>query len=270
MIDLRTAFRIVVVLSLAFWCIPAHAAQNAPNGARPDQCGTAALARNQTNCAQSARRSAEPQVDVNLVLAVDASGSVSEDRFELQKRGYAAAFRNPKVLAAIRNGNYGAISVSMVQWTGPTLHVVVIPWTTVRDQSSALALAAAIDAAPRRIFGGGTSLSGAIDYGVIMLTASPTTATRQVIDISGDGSNNIGRPAEQARDEAVKLGIRINGLPILTVEPDLDAYYRQFVIGGPGAFVIPARNFDQFADAILRKLIAEISGIAPATKLARR
>lgn len=270
MIDLRAAFRIVVVLAIAFWCIPAHAAQNAPNGVRPDQCGTAALARNQNNCAQGARRSAEPQVDVNLVLAVDASGSVSEDRFELQKRGYAAAFRNPKVLAAIRNGNYGAISVSMVQWTGPTLHVVVVPWITVRDQSSALALAAVIDAAPRRIFGGGTSLSGAIDYGVIMLTASPTTATRQVIDISGDGSNNIGRPAEQARDEAVKLGIRINGLPILTVEPDLDAYYRQFVIGGPGAFVIPARNFDQFADAILRKLIAEISGIAPATKLARR
>jgi hypothetical protein len=94
---------------------------------------------------------------------------------------------------------------------------------------------------------------------VIVLAASPYRGTRRIIDISGDGSNNRGRQPEQARDEAVKMGIRINGLPILTLEPDLDQYYRQSVIGGPGAFVIPARNYDQFADAILRKLIAEIS-----------
>ena len=205
------------------------------------------------------RLAPEAQVDANLVLAVDASGSVDNFRFELQKQGYAAAFRNPKVLAAIRAGDHQAIAVSMLQWTGPTLHVVVVPWVTVRDPRSAAALATAIDAAPRQIFGGGTSLSGAIDYGVIMLTASPYRATRQIIDISGDGSNNIGRLPTQARDEAMKLGIRINGLPILTLEPDLDVYYRQNVIGGPGAFVIPAKNYDQFADAILRKLIAEIS-----------
>ncbi len=238
---------ICVLLSLAF-SIGTEAAENAATRARI----------------------AEPQVDVNLVLAVDASGSVSDDRFELQKQGYVAAFRNPKILAAIRAGDYHAISVSMVQWTGPTLHVVVVPWMTVRDEKSALALAAAIDAAPRRIFGGGTSVSGAIDYGVVMLTASPTTATRQVIDISGDGANNIGREPIDARDEAVKLGIRINGLPILTVEPDLDVYYRQNVIGGPGAFVIPARNYDQFADAILRKLIAEISQDERGARLTQR
>jgi hypothetical protein len=236
------------ILLAVFACaVPANAAQNAPPP-----------------------RTAEPQVDANLVLAVDASGSVDNSRFELQKQGYAAAFRNPKVLAAIRAGNYRAISVAMLQWTGPTLHVIVVPWMTVRDERSALAVAAAIDAAPRQIFGGGTSLSGAIDYGVIMLTASSTTAERQIIDISGDGSNNIGRDPIQARDEAVKLGIRINGLPILTLEPDLDVYYRQNVIGGPGAFVIPARNYDQFADAILRKLIAEISQDGPAPKLAQR
>jgi len=212
----------------------------------------------------------EPQVDVNLVLAVDASGSVSEDRFELQKQGYAAAFRNPKVLAAIRQGNYQAIAVSMVQWTGPTLHVISVPWMTIRDQRSAVAVSNAIEAAPRRIFGGGTSLSGAIDYGVLMLTAAPARAQRQVIDISGDGSNNIGRLPTQARDEAVKLGIRINGLPILTIEPDLEAYYRQYVIGGPGAFVIPAKSYNEFANAILRKLIAEISQLPPNTTLARR
>jgi hypothetical protein len=201
----------------------------------------------------------ETSVDLNLVLAVDASGSVDNSRFALQNQGYAAAFRNPKVLAAIRAGALQTIAVSMVQWTGPTLHVVVVPWTLVNDQRSAAALATAIDRASRQIFGGGTSLSGAIDYGVIMLAASPYLGTHRVIDISGDGSNNRGRPAEQARDEAVKMGIRINGLPILTLEPDLDQYYRQSIIGGPGAFVISARNYDQFADAILRKLIAEIS-----------
>jgi Protein of unknown function (DUF1194) len=201
----------------------------------------------------------ETVVDLNLVLAVDASGSVDNSRFALQNQGYAAAFRNPRVLAAIRAGDQRAIAVSMVQWTGPTLHVVVVPWTLVNDQRSAVGLATVIERTPRQIFGGGTSLSGAIDYGVIMLTASPYRGTRRIIDISGDGSNNRGRPAEQARNEAVKMGIRINGLPIMTLEPDLDQYYRQSVIGGPGAFVIPARNYDQFADAILRKLIAEIS-----------
>ena len=190
---------------------------------------------------------------------MDASGSVDNSRFQLQKQGYAAAFRNPKVLAAIRAGDQRAVAVSMLQWTGPTLHVVTVPWTLVSDQRSAAALALAIENAPRQIFGGGTSLSGAIDYGVIVLAASPYRGTRRIIDISGDGSNNIGREPTQARDEAVAMGIRINGLPILTLEPDLDRYYRQNVIGGPGAFVIPARNYDQFADAILRKLIAEIS-----------
>ena len=220
--------------------------------------------------AQPPTRPRVPDVDVNLVLAIDASGSVSDDRFELQKQGYAAAFRNPRVLAAIRAGDQRAISVSMVQWTGPTLHVIVVPWVTIRDQKSALAVADAIDASTRKIFGGGTSLSGAIDYGVIMLTGSATMATRQIIDISGDGSNNIGREPAQARDEAVAMGIRINGLPILTLEPDLEVYYRQNVIGGPAAFVIPAQNYDQFADAILRKLIAEISQDQPKIRLAQR
>jgi hypothetical protein len=198
-------------------------------------------------------------VDLNLVLAVDSSGSVDDDRFELQKDGYAKAFLNPRVLNAIKNGNEQAIAVTMVQWTGPTLHVVMVPWFVIKDQRTAQAFAAAVAAAPRQIFGGGTSVSGAIDYSVLLLNASPYHATRRVIDISGDGSNNLGRPAEQARDEAVKMGIRINGLPILAVEPDLDMYFRQSVIGGPGAFIIPVKSYDAFADAILRKLVAEIS-----------
>jgi hypothetical protein len=198
-------------------------------------------------------------VDVNLVLAIDASGSVEEDRFELQKRGFAAAFRDPKVLQAIRAGNNRSIAVLMFQWTGPPLQEVMVPWTMVSDEASAYRLAAIIEATPRRLMGGGTSISGAIDYAVKMLAASPYRGERRVIDISGDGSNNLGRPAEQARDEAVRSGIRINGLPILEVEPDLDEYFRKNVIGGTAAFSIPVKNYDQFAEAILRKLITEIS-----------
>jgi hypothetical protein len=202
---------------------------------------------------------ADSRVDVALVLAIDASGSVSDDRFELQKHGFAAAFRNPKVLAAIRAGDHRAIAIFMLQWTGPPQQEVMVSWTYVSDEVSAGRVAAAIEAAPRHLMGGGTSISGAIDYSVKALATSPYSATRRVIDISGDGANNIGRPAEQARDEAVRQGIRINGLPILTVEPDLDQYYRKNVIGGPGAFAIVARTYDQYADAILRKLVTEIS-----------
>jgi Protein of unknown function (DUF1194) len=218
--------------------------------------------------AGAARAEAE-QVDLQLVLAVDASGSVDMRRFELQKRGYAAAFRNPRVLAAIRSGMAQAIAVTMHQWTGPRLQVHVVPWMVVRDAASAEALATAIDNAPRRLFGGGTSISGAIDYSRLILAQSPFTATRRTIDVSGDGANNIGRPASVARDEAVRDGITINGLPILSVEPDLDTYYFDNVIGGPGAVMVPADSYESFAEAILKKLIVEIAadgkaGIPPA------
>jgi hypothetical protein len=198
-------------------------------------------------------------VSVALVLAVDTSGSVSMDRFELQKEGYAAAFRNPQVLGAIRALGSRSIAVTMFQWTGPFLHVVVADWTMINDQPSAERFAAAVQGAPRRLFGGGTSISGAIDYGRVLLAQSPYRGARRIIDISGDGSNNSGRPAAAARNEAVADGIGINGLPILTVEPGLDHYYADNVIGGPGAFVVPARNYDTFADAILKKLINEIA-----------
>ena len=207
-------------------------------------------------------------VDVSLVLAIDASGSVEDDRFELQKRGFGSAFRNPKVLQAILAGDHQSIAVTMIQWTGPQLQEVMLPWTVISDQRSADSVATIIEATPRRLMGGGTSISGAIDQAVRMLDSSPFKANKRVIDISGDGSNNLGRPAEQARDEAVRKGIRINGLPILAVEPDLEQYYRQNVIGGPAAFVIPAKDYEQFADAILRKLVTEISQSSPPSHLA--
>jgi hypothetical protein len=201
-------------------------------------------------------------VDLALVLAVDASGSVNQTRFDLQKHGYAQAFRSREVIQAITAGADHAIAVAMVQWTGPSLHVQVIPWTRISDATSAQALADAIDASRRQLYGGGTSLSGAIDTGAAMLAASPFRATRRVIDISGDGSNNAGRLSETARDDATKQGITINGLPITWIEPGLDAYYRESVIGGPGAFVISIDSYDNFADAILQKLVTEISGLA--------
>jgi hypothetical protein len=202
---------------------------------------------------------AETQADLALVLAVDASGSVDQQRFELQKRGYVAAFRNPRVLQAIRSGLSQAIAVTMLQWTGPRLQIQVVPWMLIRDEASAEAFAAAIEAAPRQLFGGGTSISGAIDHSRLLLAQNPFAAARRVIDVSGDGSNNSGRPVTAARDDAARAGVGVNGLPILSVEPGLNGYYRDFVIGGPGAFMVPAASYDTFAEAILKKLITEIA-----------
>ena len=212
-----------------------------------------------------APRPVQTDVALALVLAVDASGSVSDDRFELQKQGYAAAFRNRQVLNSIRSLTTQSIAVTMMQWTGPELHVQTVDWTLAKDEASVNALADAIEGSKRQLFGGGTSISGAIDYSRILLTASPFLGIRRVIDISGDGANNRGRAVTLARDEAVRDGISINGLPILSLEPDLDRYYYDNVIGGPGAFMVPARNYDTFADAILKKLITEIAGAAPNT-----
>ena len=146
---------------------------------------------------------------------------------------------------------------------GPALQIQVLPWTLIKDAVTAQAFAAAIVATPRQLFSGGTSTSGVIDYAVPLLRESQFQGTRRVIDISGDGSNNRGRPAASARDDAVRAGIVINGLPILALEPDLERYYTDHVIGGPGAFVIAAQSYETFADAILKKLIREMAEHKP-------
>jgi hypothetical protein len=202
---------------------------------------------------------AQTAVDLQLVLAVDASGSVDQRRFELQKQGYVAAFRDPRVLRAIQSGATQGIAVTMVQWTGPELQIQVLPWTLINDAATAHAFAAAIAATPRQLFSGGTSISGVIDYAVPLILESPFKGARRVIDISGDGFNNRGRSASGARDDAVRAGIIINGLPILALEPDLDRYFSDLVIGGPGAFVIAAKSYETFAEAILKKLIREMA-----------
>jgi hypothetical protein len=202
---------------------------------------------------------AQTTVDLLLVLAVDASGSVSQARFELQKEGYAAAFRSPRVLDAIRSGATGAIAVTMFQWTGPALQVQVVPWMLIKDEASMEAFAEAVGETQRQLFSGGTSISGAIDFAMTLLPASPYKGLKRVIDISGDGSNNRGRDVREARDEAVAAGVVINGLPILALEPYLDSYYFDNVIGGPGSFMVPAESYENFAQAVLRKLILEIA-----------
>ena len=202
---------------------------------------------------------AQRAVDLELVLAVDASGSVSQERFVLQQRGYVAAFRAPRLLQAVRSGATGSIAVTMTQWTGPAMQVQVVPWALIADQASMLAFADAIEKAPRQLFGGGTSISGAIDHAMALFAKSDHKGARRVIDISGDGANNRGRAAADARDEAVQVGVVINGLPILAVEPFLDQYYWTNVIGGPNAFVIAIESYEAFAEAVLKKLIIEVS-----------
>jgi hypothetical protein len=206
---------------------------------------------------------AQTAVDLQLVLAVDVSGSVNPQRFELQKMGYVAAFQNRRVLNTILGGRNQAIAVTMMQWSGPFLQAQVVPWTLLKDESSVKGFAGAVESAQRMMYGGGTSISGAIDHSVTLFPQSPFKAERRVIDISGDGSNNRGRSVTQARDEAVDAGVVINGLPILAFEPYLDQYYKDYVIGGPGAFMIAAKSFETFAEAILMKLIIEIADLAP-------
>lgn len=197
---------------------------------------------------------------LQLVLAVDASGSVNMPRFVLQKDGYAAAFRDPAVQSAIRATSTGSIAAMMLQWTGPAMQTIAVDWTLVDGPPAAEAFATAIDAAPRELFGGGTSISGAIDFSANQFPRCPFQAERRTIDISGDGANNRGRRADLARDQAVAAGLVINGLPILELEPWLDSYYRDHVIGGDGSFLIAAATFEEFARAIRRKLITEIAG----------
>jgi hypothetical protein len=182
---------------------------------------------------------AAKRVDLALVLAVDASGSIDPNEFELQRAGYAAAFRDRRVRDAIQSGMHGAIAVTYFQWSGARIQKQIVPWTVIEDDEGAFSFARLLATAPREIFGGGTSLSGAIDYSVGLLEQSGVEPVRRAIDVSGDGSNNQGRLAAYARDEAVERGITINGLAILNDEA--------------------TAGFESFATAILNKLIREIA-----------
>lgn len=206
---------------------------------------------------------ADGKVDLQLVLAVDTSGSVNRQRFELQRDGYADAFRSPDVQRVILAGRSGAIAVCMTHWTGPEMQEVSQSWTRLGDAAQCNTFADSVAASPRRLYAGGTSISGAIDHGRAMLARCPFDGAggkvRRVIDVSGDGENNRGRRPELARDQAVGEDITINGLPILAIEPQLDVYYRDHVIGGAGSFLIAVDNFEMFGQAVRRKLVQEIA-----------
>jgi hypothetical protein len=213
-------------------------------------------------------------VDLELVLAVDISGSVDEVEALLQREGYIAALRHPQVIEAIQGGMFGRVAVIFVEWAGDYYQRTMLDWSLLESAESALAFADALAETPLAT-AHWTSISGAIDYAVPLFDDNGFEGFRRVIDISGDGHNNRGRAVEQARDEAVAAGITINGLPIVNDRPnpwggrppiDLDLYYEQRVIGGPGAFMVVAEDYTAFASAILSKLLLEIAGEVPPSR----
>jgi hypothetical protein len=209
-------------------------------------------------------------VDLLLVLAADVSRSIDATKFQLQRDGYAAAISDSRVLDTIRAGRNGRIGVSFVEWSGVGAQRVVIDWMTLGDGASAKDFADRLQESPRS-FADRTSISGAIEFAMAQLERAPFAAPRHTIDISGDGTNNSGRDVVELRDQAVAKGITVNGLAILSETPlpwnpehtnppgGLEHYYRNNVIGGPGAFVRVAKNFDSFGEAIISKLIAEVA-----------
>jgi len=218
--------------------------------------------------APSAR--AAEKVDLLLVLSSDVSRSVTGDKFKLQRDGYAAAIANPKVIEAIKGGRHGRIAVMFIEWSGFGNQKVVIDWTVIDGQQTAHAFGTRLLEEPRA-FADRTSISGGIEAAMAELAKAPYFSERQTIDVSGDGTNNSGRDVRLARDEAVNKGVVINGLVILTDQPmpwnpdhthppgGLAKYYRDNVTGGPGSFVMEAKDFESFGDAILKKMIAEIA-----------
>jgi Protein of unknown function (DUF1194) len=199
------------------------------------------------------------EVDVALVLAVDSSGSISQQRLTMQIQGYIDALRHPSFIEAVRGGRRGRIGLTYVTWTDARRQEQVVPWHVIGEPAHAEAFAQAMQAALLPL-PGWTSISGAIDFCTGLLLSCDYVATRRVIDISGDGANNDGRPVTEARDAAVAAGVTINGLPIVEVEPNLEQYYRDNVIGGPDSFVVVVSESAAFGAAVLRKLLVEVAG----------
>jgi hypothetical protein len=219
--------------------------------------------------AQPAARGAEP-VDLLLVLAADVSRSIDQPKFQLQREGYAAAVADPRVIEAIASGRNRRIALSYVEWSGLASQKLLIDWSLIDGADAAKKFGDQLAELPRS-FAERTSISGGIDFAMGVLAKSPYLAPRRTIDVSGDGTNNSGRDVTLARDEALAAGVTINGLVILSERPmawnpehtnppgGLETYYRNNVIGGPGAFVVVAQDFNSFGQAIVRKLIAEIA-----------
>lgn len=219
---------------------------------------------------------AQEPVDVEIILAVDVSLSMSPDELEIQRRGYAEALRHDAVIQAILDGMHGRIALAYFEWAGNFSQRVVIPWTMIASADDARSVANRLTADPpnsaRR-----TSISGAMDFASDLFAESGFQGVRRVVDISGDGPNNQGRPVADARERLVSAGITINGLPLMTSSgysstydvDELDVYYTECVVGGPGAFTIPVNDWSQFAEAVRRKLVIELAGLANEPEHAR-
>lgn len=207
------------------------------------------------------------EVDIQLVLAVDISFSISLDEQDIQRRGYVSAFRDPDVIRAITSGFRGRVAVTLLEWAGDDMQTQVVPWTLVSDEVSAHDFATRLENAPIHR-SGRTSLSTALVAARSLFSQSPFVAQRQVIDISSDGLNNSGPRVDKVRDTLVYHGITINGLPLMIgnstgPEAQLDIYFEHCVVGGFGSFVSPVFNWEEFGPTLKKKLITEISGPGP-------
>jgi hypothetical protein len=215
------------------------------------------------------RASAIP-VDVELVLAVDVSYSMDPDEQALQREGYVLALTSKEFLQALRHGAHGKIAITYFEWAGQSDQKIVMPWRLIDGPESADAVAAEIARAPYRR-ASRTSISGALRFAKPLFDDSGYKGLRRVIDVSGDGANNAGPLVELMRDDVLAAGITINGLPIMLKRPyagtldieNLDEYYEDCVIGGPGSFVIPIREREKFIEATRTKLVLEVAGRQP-------
>lgn len=201
-------------------------------------------------------------VDLALCLAVDASSSVDFDEFGLMLGGYAAAFRDDALAAALAGGPRGATAVAMLMWSGRGAQEVALRWARLDGAAAASAFATAIEATPRLVPPGATALGEGMAAGLALLAACPAEATRLVLDVSGDGRNNQGRAPGPVRDIGVAAGVTINALAVVNEEPDLLDHYQAEVIGGPGSFVMHTPDYQAFAEAIRAKLLREMAGAA--------
>lgn len=203
-------------------------------------------------------------IDLNLVLAIDSSSSVTMDEYYLQLEGYARAFDNPELWDAIRSLPNGRIAVALFEWSGPDQHVVNFDWRVLDTLEAVKTFAAELALAPRLVIGGETAIGDALLFALALLEEAPVPALRQVIDVSGDGASNRGTPVRAARELVLGRGVTINGLAVVNAEPELEGYYSRQVIGGPASFVLAARDYDDFRDVILRKLLREIRLVSEA------
>ncbi len=213
---------------------------------------------------------AQTPVDLELVLAVDVSRSMDMEEQRLQRQGYIEALAHPEVLAAVQRGFLGRVALTYFEWGGPIIQDVIVPWTIIEDAASLQkVLDTLAEARIRAVLD--TSISEALYFAATLFDENGIEGSRQVIDVSGDGPNNLGSRVEPARDAVVAKGIVINGLPLMIQGAnhgpwnirDLDVYYTDCVIGGPGSFVIPINGFENFAEGVRRKLILEIAGVTP-------